>query len=345
MKTNTADNTPDASLNIGQLSTDMLLQAKRFGMEETNGTIDATNFTGRFRVQSNLQGVILDNSTGELTFKTANNLSGTTRLLTTDNQSVTVEMLDDDNNIIYTEVVSLDVSDASTEDAISDGFTVSSPGLISARANQTDATITTNTEVGTPTRIIEESALLPDGVTPASLGFDSDTEFSLASSGLGNADGVSIRNNGNGTFDIDIETASNLTNPSAGNQTVVIEATDTSDDVLTKGSQSLATATSATSSLSIITGESGRSAFFISSDDLTDKANATAYTDALNGTGTKFVQVKGPGGAAKPSWVTIGASAGAQTNTLSTANSAVAEVIEVTGFSVSTTASTYSVSD
>ena len=344
VKTNTADNTPDASLNIGQLSTDMLLQAKRFGMEETNGTIDATNFTGRFRVQSNLQGVILDNSTGELTFKTANNLSGTTRLLTTDNQSVTVEMLDDDNNIIYTEVVSLDVSDASTEDAISDGFTVSSPGLISARANQTDATITTNTEVGTPTRIIEESALLPDGVTPASLGFDSDTEFSLASSGLGNADGVSIRNNGNGTFDIDIETASNLTNPSAGNQTIVIEATDTSDDVLTKGSQSLATATSATSSLSIITGESGRSAFFISSDDLTDKANATAYTDALNGTGTKFVQVKGPGGAAKPSWVTIGASAGAQTNTLSTANSAVAEVIEVAGFSVATTASTYSVS-
>ena len=343
VKTNTADNTPDATLSIDQLSTDLLLQAKRFGMTETNGVIDDTNFTGRFRVQSNLQGVILDSDTGSLTFKTANNLSNTTRLLTTDNQSVTVEMLDGDNNVIYTEVVSLDVSDASTEDAISDGFTISSPGLISARANQTDATITTNTEVGTPTRIIEESALLPEGVTAASLGFDSDTNFALASTGLGASDGVTIRENGDGTFDIDIETAANLTNPSAGNQTIVIEATDTSDDVLTKGNQALATATSATSSLSIITGESGRSAFFISSDDLTDKANSTAYTDALNGTGTRFVQLKGPGGAAKPSWASIGASAGAQTNTLSTANSAVAEVIELTGFAVATTASTYSV--
>ena len=55
-----------------------------------------------------------------------------------------------------------------------------SPGEVLARANQTNATITTNTEIGTPTRIIQETALLPDGATPASLGFDSETEFSLA---------------------------------------------------------------------------------------------------------------------------------------------------------------------
>ena len=68
-----------------------------------------------------------------------------------------------------------------------------------------------------------------------------------------------------GTFDIDIETAANLTNPSAGNQTIIIEATDSSDDVLTKGLDSIATATSATSSLTLISGETGRSAFFIAS--------------------------------------------------------------------------------
>ena len=343
VKTNTADNTPDATLDIGQLSTDMLLQAKRFGMAETNGAIDATDFTGRFRVQSNLQGVLLDNSTGELTFKTANNLSNTTRLLTTDNQSVTVELLDGDNNIIYTEVVTLDVSDASVEDAISDGFTISSPGVIAARTNQTDATITTNTEVGTPTRIIEESALLPEGVTAASLGFDSDTEFSLASTGLGAADGVTIRNNGNGTFDVDIETAANLTNPSAGNQTIVIEATDTSDDVLTKGAQAVATATTATSSLTIITGESGRADFFISSSDLTDKAAATDFANASASSKNKFVQIKGPGGAAKPSWITIGASAAADTNTISSSTTGTAEVVSITGLATATSASTYSI--
>ncbi len=57
----------------------------------------------------------------------------------------------------------------------------------------------------------------------------------MKSTGLGSSDGVSIRNNSDGTFDVDIETAANLTNPSAGNQTIIIEATDSSNDVLTKG--------------------------------------------------------------------------------------------------------------
>ena len=43
--------------------------------------------------------------------------------------------------------------------AVGDNFTINTPGEILARANQTNASITTNTEVGTPTRIIEESAL------------------------------------------------------------------------------------------------------------------------------------------------------------------------------------------
>ena len=77
--------------------------------------------------------------------------------------------------------------------------------------------------------------------------------------------------------------------------------------------------------------------------DLTDKANSTAYTDALNSANQKFVQVKGPGGAAKPSWVSIGASAGAATNTMSSANSGNAEQITITGLSVATSAATYSV--
>ena len=112
---------------------------------------------------------------------------------------------------------------------------------------------------------------MPDGTTPTSLGFDSETEFSLDASGLGASDGVSIRNNGNGTFDLDIETAANLTNPTAGSNTIIIEDYSSSD-VLTAGSNSLATDTDATSSLTIISGESGRSAFFIASGDLTDKA-------------------------------------------------------------------------
>ena len=69
--------------------------------------------------------------------------------------------------------------------------------------------------------------------------FDSETVFTLEASGLGTSDGVSIRNNSDGTFDIDIETAANLTNPSAGSQTIIIEATDSSDDVLTKGMNSV----------------------------------------------------------------------------------------------------------
>ena len=234
-------------------------------MTNSDSGIDATNFTGRFRVQSSLQGVILDNSTGSLSFRTANNLSDTTRLLTTDNQSLTVEMLNADNEIIYTETISLDITDASVSDAVGDGFTINTPGEILARANQTNATITTNTEIGTPTRIIEESDLLPDGVTPASLGFDSETEFTLEASGLGTSDGVSIRNNSDGTFDIDIETAANLTNPSAGNQTIIIEATDSSDDVLTKGLDSIATATSATSSLTLISGRVRSFSFLLKS--------------------------------------------------------------------------------
>ena len=125
----------------------------------------------------------------------------------------------------------MDVTDASVSDAIGDSFTINTPGEILARANQTNASITTNTEIGTPTRIIEETALLPDGTTPTSLGFDSETEFSLDASGLGASDGVSIRNNGNGTFDLDIETAANLTNPTAGSNTIIIEATDSSSDV------------------------------------------------------------------------------------------------------------------
>ena len=343
VNTNTANNTPDAVLTIDQLSTDMLLQAQTLGMSSSDSGIDATNFTGRFRVQSSLQGVILDNSTGALSFRTANNLSDTTRLLTTDNQTLTVEMLNADNEVIYTETISLDITDASVSDAVGDGFTINTPGEILARANQTNATITTNTEVGTPTRIIQESDLLPDGVTPASLGFDSSTLFELNTSGLGASDGVSIRNNSDGTFDLDIETAANLTNPSAGSQTIVIEAKDSSDDVLQKGTNSIVTDTDATSSLTIITGESGRSAFFLNQSDLTDKANATAYTDALNSANQKFVQVKGPGGAAKPSWVNIGASASASTNTMSAANSGNAEQVTITGLSVATSAATYSI--
>ena len=86
-------------LTIDQLSTDLLLQAQTLGMTNTSCGIDATNFTGRFRVQSSLQGVILDNSTGSLSFRTANNLSDTTRLLTTDDQSLTIEMLNADNEL------------------------------------------------------------------------------------------------------------------------------------------------------------------------------------------------------------------------------------------------------
>ena len=90
----------------------------------------------------------------------------------------------------------------------------------------------------------------------------------------------------------------NLTNPSAGSQSIIIQATDSSEDVLSKGLNSISSDTSATSSLSLISGESGRAAFFIASNDLTDKTNSTAYTDALNSANQKFVQIKGPGGAA-----------------------------------------------
>ena len=92
--------------------------------------------------------------------------------------------------------------------------------------------------------------------------------------------------------------------------------------MLTKGLDLIATATSANSSLTLISGESGRSAFFLNHTDLTDKANATAYTDALNSANQKFVQVKGPGGLAKSHLgVTIGASASASSNSMSASNS------------------------
>ena len=134
VNTNTANNTPDGILSIDQLSTDLLLQAQNLGMANTSSGIDATDFTGRFRVQSTLQGVILDNATGSLTFRTANNLSDTTRLLTTDDQSLTIEMLNADNEVVYTETVTLDVTDASVSDAVGDSFTIASPGEVLARA-------------------------------------------------------------------------------------------------------------------------------------------------------------------------------------------------------------------
>ena len=159
VNTNTANNTPDGMLTIDQLSTDMLLQAQNLGMANTSSGIDATDFTGRFRVQSTLQGVILDNSTGSLTFRTANNLSDTTRLLTTDNQSLTIEMLNADNeDCLHRDCNLRRLQTHQFQTLLAIISRLTSPGEILARANQTNASITTNTEVGTPTRIIEETA-------------------------------------------------------------------------------------------------------------------------------------------------------------------------------------------
>jgi|GEM_PF-772568 len=175
----------------------------------------------------------------------------------------------------------------STSRATDDGLGIETPTAIAAKANSTDIEITTNTQIGTAVTIIEENDLLPAGTSLSSLGFDAETSFVQTSPVAGTA----VIDNGDGTFDLRLTTDYSEANLSVNpTQTVTIQARDTSVPAVVAGSASSAAAVTATTTASIVSGETGVSDFVISEADVTDNAGATAISSAA---GVKTVVISG----------------------------------------------------
>ena len=114
-----------------------------------------------------------------------------------------VVLYDEDLNVIYTEDVTLNSTSAAGEFARTDRLAMQSPSEVVSATNITNVDITTNTASGTPTTIINSSKFLPTGTTGGSLGFDNETTFVISSGALA---GTSVIDNGDGTFDLAIDT-------------------------------------------------------------------------------------------------------------------------------------------
>ena len=157
-------------------------------------------------------------------------------------------------NVIYTEDVTLNSTSAAGEFARTDRLAMQSPSEVVSATNITNVDITTNTASGTPTTIINSSKFLPTGTTGGSLGFDNETTFVISSGALA---GTSMIDNGDGTFDLAIDTDNTLVGAKlpAADTTVTIEARDTTTSPdIQEGSCKKPTQATSSSIANVITG-------------------------------------------------------------------------------------------
>ena len=302
IKTETADGSPKTKIDIGSLSPDLLLQAREMGMAvNDDGTLDATNFTGQFRIAAAVTGVAVNSSTGAVSITTAND--GANKLATTVNQTFNVLLLDSKLDTIYNETVNLTVADASGEFATNDKLTQSPSTEVISRANSTSISISTNTASGVPDRQIPGSSLLPTEVNPATLGFDDDTSF-VANPAL---TGATVVSNGDGTFDVRFTTdnTSGTKLATTANQTLTIEARDTSaNPILQASGNAQPASTRSRTTGTIITQNPGVTTLAITEAGLTNNNASTAIgnaiTDAVANTATLSAVLNGA-----PSGITL----------------------------------------
>ena len=279
IKTETADGSPKTQIPIANLSPDLLLQAQEMGMVvNDDGSLDTTNFTGQFRIATAVTGVAVNSSTGNVSITTAND--GANKLATTASQSFNVLLLDTNLDTVYDETVTLTVTDASGEFATNDGLIQSPSTEVISRANSTNVSISTNTASGVPDRQIAGSTFLPGGVNPASLGFDGETSF-VANPALA---GATVVSNGDGTFDVRFTTdnTSGTKLATTANQTLTIEARDTSANPILQPSGSAQPAsTRSRTTGTIITQNPGVTTLAITEGDLTNNNASTAIGNAI----------------------------------------------------------------
>ena len=283
IKTDTADRSADTLVTIDQFSPDFLLRAKELGMEvNADGTLDTSNFTGSFRIPTRPSGggVSVDSATGSLRIVTDNTRPAANRL-DAGAVSFNIVLYDDSLNTVYTEAVTLTSTSASGEFARTDRLAIQTPSEVVSATNITNIDITANTASGTPTTIINSTKFLPNGISGTSLGFDSQTSFAISSGALA---GTSIIDNGDGTFDLAIDTDNTLTGATlpASDTTVTIEARDgqTSPDV-TKGGRAKPTQATSSSIATVVTGNPGSTAETIPESDLTNISGVTAVQNAI----------------------------------------------------------------
>ena len=283
IKTETADRSPDTELKLSQFSSDFLLRAKELGMvENADGSLDTTNFTGSFRIPARPAGggVSVNSSDGTLRITTANDRPAANKL-DAGTINFNVVLYDADMQAIYTEAVTLTSTSAAGEFARTDRLAIQTPTEIVSATNITNMDITANTASGTPATILNGSQLLPVGVTGASVGFDNDTTFAITSGAL---NGTSIIDNGDGTFDLAIDTDNTLTGATlpAADTTITIEARDTSNSpAVTKGGRAKPTQATSSSIANVITGNPGSTSETIAETDLTNISGVTAVQNAI----------------------------------------------------------------
>ena len=287
VKTETADNSPTTVVDIKDLSPDLLFRAKELGMQENeDGTLNSDNFTGSFVIVGAPAGggVTIDSSNGGVNLRTANNLPAAQKLDTTSPQTFQIRLRNADNEQVYLESVTLNVTDASGEFATTDGLDISTPGNIVSRANTTNISLNTNTATSTPATIIEESDLLRPSVVASTLGFDSQTDFTITATTAG----VTLFDHGDGSFDINIDTDNNATHLTVGASTLTIEAYDTTPNSVTAGPAASATASSGTSTGVVTTNETSGAAFTFTQSDVSD----TSFVTALSGVSSTNATVR-----------------------------------------------------
>ena len=256
IKTDTASRSPDTIIKLNEFSQDFLLKAKELGMVvNEDGTLDTTNFSGSFRIPTRPAGggVSVDSADGTLRITTDSSRPVANRL-DAGTINFDVVLYDEDLNVIYTEDVTLNSTSAAGEFARTDRLAMQSPSEVVSATNITNVDITTNTASGTPTTIINSSKFLPTGTTGGSLGFDNETTFVISSGALA---GTSVIDNGDGTFDLAIDTDNTLVGAKlpAADATVTIEARDTTTSPdIQEGGRAKPTQATSSSIANVITG-------------------------------------------------------------------------------------------
>ena len=283
IKTETADRSPDTVLALDQFSADFLLRAKEMGMVvNSDGSFDTTNFTGSFRIPTRPAGggVSVDSTDGTLRITTANDRPAANKL---DAGTINFDIVlyDTDMRAVYTESVTLTSTSAAGEFARTDRLSIQAPTEIVSATNITNVDITANTASGTPATIIGGSKLLPAGTTGAAIGFDTNTTFAITSGAL---NGTSIIDNGDGTFDLTIDTDNTLAGATlpAADTTITIEARDTSTSPdVTAGGRAKPTQATSSSIANVITGNPGSTSETIAETDLTNISGVTVVQNAI----------------------------------------------------------------
>ena len=281
IKTETATGSPDTEILLSEFSQDFLLRAKELGMQvNDDGSLDTSNFSGTFRIPTRPAGggVSVDSTNGTLRITTDASRPAA-NVLDAGAINFDVVLYDENLEVVYTEDVTLNATDASGEFARNDGLSLQTPTEIISAANITNVDITANTAAGTPTTIINSSRFLPDGIDGASIGFDNETSFVITSGALA---GTSVIDNGDGTFDLAIDTDNSLgaTLPAA-DATVTIEARDTTTSpAVQEGGRAKPTQATSSSIANVITGGANATET-ITEADLTNVSGVTSVQNAI----------------------------------------------------------------